>query len=260
MFSATMPSIADNLTNWDDARNWQQDGDEWSHSWGSSAALWHGTILPRIAACLPAGDMLEIACGHGRVTQYLLGHCVRYRGVDLAPSCVSICTQRFAGRSGASFERTDGSTLPGIAAASIDFACSWDSLVHAELDAVGGYVRELGRVLRPGGTAFLHHSTMLDHVDANGQLTVPNPHWRATSVSAAIVQARAIASGLQCVTQELVQWGSTTYSDCFTLLRRQDDTRVAECETHVLRHPAFHEELAHLQRLDRAYRQSLRLQ
>ena len=92
-----MPTIAENFANWNDPKRWSDDGNEWSHAWGSSATMWFGSILPRIAANLPAASLLEIACGHGRVTEFLLPHCQRYVGVDLAPDCVATCERRFAG-------------------------------------------------------------------------------------------------------------------------------------------------------------------
>src|SRR6266852_9871119 len=35
--------------------DWKDAGEEWSEPWGSSAAQWSGTILPRIRDFLPAG-------------------------------------------------------------------------------------------------------------------------------------------------------------------------------------------------------------
>ncbi len=248
-----MPSIAENLANWNDPEHWQDDGDEWSESWGSSASMWFGSILPRIHPFLPTGHLLEIACGHGRVTAHLLGHCERYTGVDLAPTCVAVCKRRFAGVGKAAFSLCDGRTLPEVAEASVDFVCSWDSLVHAELDAVEGYLRELARVLRPGGTAFLHHSNLAACLAEAGGGVVPNPHWRASSVSAVIVQRLAAASGLACEAQEVLQWGGEVWNDCFTLLRRPARGEVV-APTRTIRHPSFALELEHFRRLDTLWR------
>lgn len=248
-----MPSIAENLANWNDPEHWRDDGDEWSESWGSSASMWFGSILPRIGANLPTGHLLEIACGHGRVTAHLLGHCERFTGVDLAPTCVEMCRERFAGIGKATFSLGNGRSLPEVAAASVDFVCSWDSLVHAELDAIEGYVHELGRVLRPGGAAFLHHSNLAACLAEAGGAALPNPHWRASSVSAEVVQRLAEAAGLHCEAQELVQWGGDVWNDCFTLLRRPQAGAAAR-PTRCSRHPAFALELEHFRRLDTVWR------
>jgi SAM-dependent methyltransferase len=251
-----VPTIAENFANWNDPSRWIDDGNEWSQAWGSPATMWFGSILPRIAANLPAASLLEIACGHGRVTEYLLPHCERYVGVDLAPDCVATCERRFAGVAKASFRQVDGRTLAGIGDGSIDFAISWDSLVHAEQEAIEGYVRELMRVLRPGGTAFLHHSNLHDHVGADGVLSVENPHWRATSVSAALVRDWAARHGAQCLAQELVQWGTTAWNDCFTLLRRPLPGNGVVA-TRIVRHPGFDMELGFFRMVDATWRHSL---
>lgn len=248
-----MPSIEQNRANWDNPRSWQRDGEEWSTSWGSTASMWFGSILPRIAAFLPAGHLLEIACGHGRVTEYLLAHGARYSGVDLAPSCVAFCRQRFAERNQAAFHETDGASLHAITDDSVDFAFTWDSLVHAERDALAGYVEALARKLRPGASAFLHHSNLGAFVDAAGALTVANPHWRATSVSAAIVRELAEQHGLRCIAQELVQWGAPQHNDCFTLLRRPA-VGHEPVPAQLWRHPDFAAELNHFRQLDQLYR------
>lgn len=248
-----MPSIDTNRANWNDPRSWQQDGEEWSAAWGGTASMWFGSLLPRLAPFLPVRHLLEIACGHGRVTAHLLAHCDRYTGVDLAPDCVATCQRRFAARAGAMFLATDGKSLSGIADASIDLACSWDSLVHAEADALVGYMHELARVLRPGGFAWLHHSNLGAWLAADGAPTVPNPHWRARTVSAASVRTWAATAGLQCVAQEIVQWGGAVDNDCFSLLRGRapgDPTY----EPRLRRHPDFNAEIEHFRQLAQLYR------
>ena len=42
----------------------------------------------------------------------------------------------------------------------LDLAFSFDSLVHAEHDALAGYLGGLATKLKPGGTAVLHHSNL----------------------------------------------------------------------------------------------------
>ena len=43
---------------------------------------------------------------------------------------------------------------------SVDFAFSFDSLVHAEADVLGAYLGELARKLKPDGVGFIHHSNI----------------------------------------------------------------------------------------------------
>ena len=126
-------------------------GDPWSKPWGSARGQWYGTIYPRIQGFLPAAAILEIAPGFGRWTEFLLEYCETLVGVDVSPKCIEACQERFADRSGARFEVNDGHSLPMVEDSSIDFAFSFDSLVHVEAETLAGYLSELARVLKPDG-------------------------------------------------------------------------------------------------------------
>ena len=52
----------------------------------------------------------------------------------------------------------DGRSLDMIEDGSVDFAFSFDSLVHADAEVIAGYLRELERKLAPEGVGFVHHS------------------------------------------------------------------------------------------------------
>ena len=244
-----MPSIKENLESWDDPVRWENHGDEWSQAWGSSDALWFGTVLPRIRPWLPTGCLLEIACGHGRITRYLLSHCERLVGVDLAPTCVEECAQKFADHSEATFMVTDGRSLAGVEDDSIDFAFSWDSLVHADPTVLKAYLDELARTLREGGTAFLHHS---NYAALDAPSDPSNPHWRDKDTSAELVRQLALDAGLQCRSQELVQWGVPDLTDCFSVVRRgSPGERRPECRQ--LSHPDMSAEMSLARMLDAQY-------
>jgi hypothetical protein len=249
-----MPSLDENRQAW--ARHaWKDGGDEWSVPWGCSRSLWDGTILPRIAGHVPCEHLLEIAPGHGRCTQYLLRVCRRLTGVDLVPECVRVCEGRFASDAHALFVLNDGRSLDAVEDASVDFAFSWDSLVHADDTVMQAYVLDLASKLKPGATAFLHHSTLGDHRDpVTGQLGVPNPCWRDETMTAGKLREHCRRAGLVCVSQELVPWGGENLTDCFSLLRRpgaDEPERVAE--TRIVRNAGFPAEAATRNRIHELY-------
>ena len=153
-----MPSIAANLS-WG-TYDWPQQGEEWSEEWGDAETQWHATILPRIRRFLPAKRILEIAPGYGRWTGFLINASEQYTGIDLNPECVAACRKRFAGAPHARFESNDGKSLAVVPDDSIDFAFSFDSLVHVEIEVIEAYLGELSRKLSPSGIAFLHHSNL----------------------------------------------------------------------------------------------------
>lgn len=216
-----MPSIGENLRTWS-TYDWRQGGDEWSSSWGGPRMQWWGTVFPRIQAFVPGRTIVEIAPGHGRFTQFLLGECRELIGVDITAACVDACQRRFA-TAHARFFVGDGRSLFAVADASVDFAFSFDSLVHVDPESIRGYCGELRRVLAPTGAAFLHHSNLGAYA-ATVDLGQPtqNPHWRDTAMSADHMVEFCREAGLSCVAQELLTWGSGSelLSDCFSVLTR----------------------------------------
>lgn len=222
-----MPSIDQNVDQWNGEYDWPNEGDEWSKAWGGPRAQWFGSLYPRIRHFLPAEAILEIAPGYGRWTQFLLASCTSYVGVDVSPHCVDACRVRFAEHPTARFATNDGSSLPMVADESIDFAYSFDSLVHVEADTLASYLAELSRVLTTDGVGFIHHSNFgayrrsswltaslpLDRLPNAVQQRIkdarlqPNVHWRAPTVSAANFVDMCETAGLRCVGQELINWG-----------------------------------------------------
>jgi SAM-dependent methyltransferase len=162
-----MPEVDENLANWSAGWDWSQAGDEWSAWWGGTPALWHGALLPRIHAFVPAATILEIAPGYGRWTQYLKDLAERLVIVDLTERCIEGCRQRFADATNIEYHVNDGRSLDMVEDNSIDFAFSFDSLVHAEADVLAAYLAQLARKLKPNGVGFIHHS----NIGAYGPLT-----------------------------------------------------------------------------------------
>jgi SAM-dependent methyltransferase len=188
--------------------DWARDGDEWSDFYGSPAAQWARVIQPRIEG-YNHGCVLDLACGHGRWTPFLT-HGKRYIGVDVVASCIEACHLRYPD---AKFFVNDGRSLPMIADASIDFAFSFDSLVHCDCSTMSAYVVELERVLKPGGVAWLHHSNLHDCVCERNQ------EGRDRSMDAARMHLYASDAGLLVVRQEKIPWGASLgLIDCFTTL------------------------------------------
>ncbi len=92
-----MPTIKQNINTWSNDGSWKNSGEEWSEAWGSTANLWYGTLMPRIKNFVFCGHILEIAPGHGRITEYLRKCCEKLTIVDLNESCINICKEQFKG-------------------------------------------------------------------------------------------------------------------------------------------------------------------
>ena len=239
-----MGTIDENRRHWTHY-DWAERGDEWSVAWGGTSGLWWVTLWPRLRHFLPTSHVLEIAPGFGRITELVAPQTERMTVVDVTELCVEHCRERFRRWPHVDCRVNDGRSLPFVAASSIDFAFSFDSLVHVELDVIGAYLGELARVLRPGGAAFLHHSNLADARAAAGA-EVPNPHWRAESVGAEAVASAARGVGLDCVTQERLCWGGDVLNDCFSTFVRRAPAGPTERREHreFMREPALASELA----------------
>jgi SAM-dependent methyltransferase len=139
--------------------------------------------------------------------------CDELIAVDIAENAVAHCRERCAGDERVSFHVNDGTSLAIAADRSVDVVFSFDSLVHAERDVLGGYLQEFVRVLTDDGVAFIHHSNTGAYEP--GTYDPHNIHWRATTVSAELVERLARADGLGCMGQETVAWGNETIlNDC----------------------------------------------
>lgn len=231
-----MGDIAENLAAWDQTHEWPQQGDEWSEAWGGARSQWWGTLFPRIHPFLPTGTVLEIAPGYGRWTQFLRGVCRHLIAVDLSANCITACQQRFAEMPEIELHVNDGRSLDMIADRSIDFVFSFDSLVHAEQDVIRDYLVEIERKLTPDGVGFLHHSNVHALLEPWGR-SLPEPiarrvlkrvnmrvnkGWRSQSMSASRFVEACDAAGLQCITQEIVNWGvGQNLTDCLSTFTRK---------------------------------------
>ena len=211
-----MATVDDNRKLWDGQYDWRDRGDEWSGIWGSAEAQWNFSLLPRLHRLVPASTILEIAPGFGRWTQFLLDQCERLIGVDLSKRCVDACIERFAPRPNADFYVNNGSSLPMVKSDSVDFAFSFDSLVHVEWVEVAAYLVELARVLSPDGTAFIHHSNVAALRDGHTEMA-----GRAASVSGDMVLAQCARLGLSVVSQERIDWEGYGLIDCITVFTRR---------------------------------------
>ena len=236
-----MPSVEENRAFWESRYDWSHSGDEWSNMWGSPTSQWYGSILPRIRHFLPSPTILEIAPGMGRWTEFLLGSCDRLIGVDVTGRCVAACQARFASVDKATFFQNDGRTLPMIDDMSIDFAFSFDSLVHVGEDALESYVRELSRTLGPDGIAFLHHSNLGNFRPV--QRFVADLHSKVPALRRGALPYRKVADlvGLPRLLRRHPQRGSESPDHEEGVEQHREDVRAsnpAHCDAYVLQAPS----------------------
>ncbi|HPO93618.1 MAG TPA: class I SAM-dependent methyltransferase [Phycisphaerales bacterium] len=215
------PNVHGNRNYWS-KYDWPEAGDEWSKPWGGSENMWYCALFPRFRSFLPTGRILEIAPGFGRVTNYLRKYCEHIDIVDLVPKCIEACRQRFAGDNHIGYHVNDGRSLAMIPDNSVDFAISWDSLVHVEHETVREYLRQIATKLKPGAIGFIHHSNFGMQFDTIAhELDKHVLGGRRPSMTAEKFRADCKAFGLRCLSQELVPWTEPgLLIDSFSLFMR----------------------------------------
>lgn len=141
---------------WNNEHMWVMDGHEWSKSFGTTEDLWNKHIFDSIKE-FRGKKILEIAPGFGRITQFLSILAGELIVVDLNPLCIEKTKEKLSHHVLAYFVN-DGKTIPKVKNNSQDLVFSYDSFVHMHANVTEEYIKEIYRVLKPGGSAFIHHS------------------------------------------------------------------------------------------------------
>jgi SAM-dependent methyltransferase len=103
--------------------------------------------------------VLEIGCGIGRITRCLAARTREVVALDVSDEMLSRARALNPELQNVRWVQGDGITLAGIEPASIDACMSVVVLQHVpDPEITLGYMREVGRVLRPGGWAALQVS------------------------------------------------------------------------------------------------------
>lgn len=250
-------TVENNLTKWDRRHKWRKDGDEWAGQaklMRQPYAKWKRSLVETFIAPNVNLDavLLEIAPGHGRWSKETVDHCKELILVDLSPSCIEYCKNVFADRDHVRYIITDGTSLPGVQPNHVDFVWSYDSFVHMDRETIGAYLREIEKVLKPGGRAIIHHAgrrhgflwlRFLRHRGKTAskiynRISIDQPienhlrddgpadGWRS-DISKRIVRTLAANAGLEAESQ-LRFWGDNDefgvprYGDWITVLRKPE--------------------------------------
>jgi SAM-dependent methyltransferase len=113
------------------------------------------SVLDPVGARLgPRDEVVEIGCGVGRLTHVIAHRAARVRALDVSPRMLELAREYGAELTNVEWLLGDGTSLAGIADESADACISHVVFQHIPDPAITlGYLREIGRVLRPGGWA-----------------------------------------------------------------------------------------------------------
>jgi len=112
----------------------------------------------RAALELAATDrVFEIGCGVGRIGAQLAGQVACWHGLDIAENMVALAQTRVAAHPEATATAVDGPNLRPLAAASMDKGYCVAVFIHMDKEDMVLYLREVARVLKPGGRFYFDH-------------------------------------------------------------------------------------------------------
>jgi SAM-dependent methyltransferase len=107
----------------------------------------------------PGVDVVEIGCGVGRLTHVLAREAGSVRALDVSPRMIELARSFHPDLAGVTWLVGDGVSLAGVDSSSADVVVSHVVFQHiADAAVTLGYLREIGRVLRPGGWAVFQFS------------------------------------------------------------------------------------------------------
>jgi SAM-dependent methyltransferase len=112
-------------------------------------------ILELVGAQLRPDDVvLDLGCGVGRLTRALAQRCSHVHALDVSSEMLERARELNGQLTNVSWHHGDGTTLHPLEDASVDAVVSHVVFQHIPDPQITlGYVREIGRVLRPGGWA-----------------------------------------------------------------------------------------------------------
>jgi SAM-dependent methyltransferase len=175
---------------------------------------WSEIIWPMISDC-DFSIVVDLAAGHGRNTEKLRQLADRIHVVDIVADNVEFCRRRFGGDSRFEFHLCDGMTFPRVPDGSVTLVYCFDAMVHFDSDTVRSYLREMRRVLCPGGRAFCHHSNYVGNPTGDFR---QSPHWR-NFMSRELFAHLAQKEELSVLRAKVIDWGDDAPSlDCLTVL------------------------------------------
>lgn len=168
-----------------------------------------GRLLEAVGARIdPQNTVLDVGCGVGRLTRALAARAGHVHGIDVSAEMLARARANLLGVANVTLHQGNGSSLGAFADASMDAVVSLVVFQHIPDPAITlGYVREIGRVLRPGGwAAFQVSNDPSIHAAGNptpSRLKVAlgrapkgqdDPAWRGSAVMLDALRA-AVADG-----------------------------------------------------------------
>ncbi len=133
--------------------DWSKQGEEWTKTPEWKERVIKEMLLPNVPV---DSTVLEIGPGGGRWTEVLQARVKHLYVVDVSEQAIKLCRDRFGNNSKIEYFVGSGNRLP-VPNSSVDAIWSYDVFVHINPLDAREYFQEFRRILKPGGTAAIHH-------------------------------------------------------------------------------------------------------
>ncbi len=158
--------------------------------------------------------ILELGCGAARIGRELVQRCANWTGVDISPNMIKSAARRLEGHDNVRLEVLDRTSLSMIETDSLDKAYSVAVLCHMDKEDLFLYLRELARVLKPGGLAYLETWNLADPVGWERWMYEVN-FWSRSDHS----ERKDVARNQFCVAEEFQLYAERAGLDVLVLFR-----------------------------------------
>jgi ubiquinone/menaquinone biosynthesis C-methylase UbiE len=161
-------------------------------------------------------NVVELACGRGRHVPRYINKAGKITLVDILEKNIKLCKDRFGDNSKLVYYCNNGFDLKKLVDSSYTSLFTYDSMVHFEMMDIYQYLKDIHRILKPGGYGLFHHSNntsdyRLSYMSA--------PHGR-NYMSKDIFAYLSCRAGFEVIEQQLFDWGIEKNLDCLTLIKK----------------------------------------
>lgn len=167
---------------------------------------------------LDLSHVVELACGHGRHVPQYAHQAGKITLVDILNTNIMFCQERFRDRDNIRYYCNNGYNLSELKSESCTSLFSYDAVVHFEAMDIFEYLKDIYRVLVPGGYVLIHHS----NYDSDYRASFDTGIHARSFMSKNLFAYLAYQLGFKIQDQRVIDWEEAKGLDCITLLKKPE--------------------------------------